>query len=86
MKQAVSENRNIEPGDFSGTVHTLVYCPHQGFANYAIATLTIVEGLVEKVELSDPYAGFEAMAKMELMNEKLLDKMRGQYPVGFRHV
>lgn len=76
----------IEPSEFSGKVHTLVYRPHEGFADFAIATLTISEGIVEKIEIGDPYAGFEAMAKLELANSYLLEEMRKNYPAGFRHV
>lgn len=76
----------LNPEKFSGIAHTLVYRPHEGFANYAVATLKISEGIVEEITLSDPYAGFEAMAKMELLNEKKLEEMRKNYPPEYRHV
>jgi hypothetical protein len=67
-------------------VYTLVFKPHEGFADYAVASLAIEKGVVTKIELSDPYAGFEAMAKLELANDKLLEKLRRSYPAGYQHV
>lgn len=71
---------------FSGTVHTLVFRPHEGFADYAVKTLVIRDGIVEEEAMSDPYAGFEALAKLETMNARLLEAMRVKYPAGYRHV
>lgn len=72
--------------DFTGEVYTLVRRPHNGFANYAIATLTIKNGRVVGQTLSDPYAGFEATARLELANERLLSSLRKNYPPEFQHV
>jgi len=68
------------PVKFSGVVYTLVHKPYQGFADYAVATISIKDGVIESMELSDPYMGFEAMHRLELKNEALLEKLRKTYP------
>lgn len=65
---------------FSGVIHTLVRKPHNGFANFAVATMTIEAGVIKRIELSDPYVGFEALHKLELKNENLLAGLRKNYP------
>lgn len=74
------------PKKFSGEVLTIVPKPHEGFADYSVATLTIEKGVLTKIELSDPYAGFEALMKLEIANAKAFEKMRSSYPPEFRHV
>lgn len=74
------------PKNFSGVVHTICYRPHNGFANYTIGTLTIEKGVVKKIEYSDPYAAFETIIRLELMNEKKVEHMRRNYPAGFRQL
>lgn len=70
---------------FTGTVHTLVHKPHEGFANYGIATLEIKNGIVVSMQVGPPYAAFEAAARMELLNNKLLEGLRKTYPAEYRH-
>lgn len=91
MSKKEKEVKIVEPElpiipSFTGTVHTIVYKPHQGFADYAVATMTIEDGLIIGTVYSDPYAAFEALAKLELANSRLLEKMRRGYPGGFQHV
>jgi len=78
---------NHYPETFSGEVHSIVYKPHNGFANFAIATLTIEKGIVKHVEVSQNYAGFETIARFTQILERTLDQMQRTYPAGFqRHV
>lgn len=70
---------------FTGEVHTLLFRPHQGFANFTVATLELNDGKVTGARFSDPYAGFEAAAQLTIRNDKLLEWMRSHYPPGFRH-
>jgi len=74
--------------DFSGEIYTFVYRPHpQGFANYAIVKLKISEGIVDEVlEISDYYNWTEARARMEIKQAYLIEKMKTNYPAGYRHV
>ncbi len=70
---------------YSGTVHALVHKPHEGFANYAIATLEIKNGIVTNMTLGQPYNAFEAKLRMELLNDKRLEELRRTYPAEYRH-
>lgn len=78
--------KSMEPKDLNCKCYALVYMPWNGFADYAIATLEIQNGKVKTVALSDPYAAFEARARMELWNNQLVDYMMQHYPAGFQHV
>lgn len=60
--------------------------PHAGFADYGIVTLEIVDGIVVKETVGEPYAGFEATARLELLNNKLLEHLRRTYPPEYQHV
>lgn len=53
---------------FSGVARSVEAYDNQGFRNFRILTLTLENGGVVKIERSDPYASFEAIAKMELLN------------------
>lgn len=57
-----------EPG-FTGVARSVIGFDNQGFRNFKILTLHIENGVVVKTDHSDPYAAFEAMAKMELAND-----------------
>lgn len=58
------------PGEeLSGVARSIVCFNHNGWPNYRIATVTINKGKVTKVNYSDPFANFEAIAKLEYMNE-----------------
>ena len=48
---------------------TVAAYDNQGFRNFKILTLHIENGMVVKIEYSDPYASFEAISRMELTNE-----------------
>lgn len=75
------------PNEFNGTIYTIVPRPNQGFANFAIADVEIKDGVVQKITLSEPYAFFEAIARLEIRNEKMLTEMNRKYPVpGLRYV
>ncbi len=81
-----SRRPSIKPEEFSGELHTLVYRPHEGFADYAVATVMIEGGKVVSVELSDPYCAIEARDKMDYLNRNLLERLRRAYPSGYQHV
>ncbi len=54
---------------FTGVARTIVCYKHNGWTNYRIATITIEDGKVAKVNYSDPYANFEVIQKLELAND-----------------
>jgi len=84
-KVSPSESYKIAPKDLNCEVHTLLYRPHNGFANYTIATIKIEEGIVTDIQYSDPYNGAEALWRMDVLNGRLLEKLRRNYPTGFQH-
>lgn len=51
---------------FTGVARSVECHKQQGHNNFRIATLTIENGLVVKKHLSDPYASFEAIARLEV--------------------
>jgi hypothetical protein len=61
---------NINEGvpDFTGVARSVQCFENQGHRNFKILTLHLEHGMVTLIEYSDPYASFEAMAKMELWN------------------
>lgn len=67
---------------FSGIARTVECYNNQGFRNFRILTLTIAQGEVTAIERSDPYASFEAMAKMELANEFSILNLNNQWQNG----
>lgn len=80
VKEVLPGPMTQDPSNFTGEVFTIVRRPHEGFADYAVATMTIECGLVKSIVLSDPYAGFEALARLELKNTHLLEFLRKNYP------
>lgn len=56
--------RKVE--DFSGVARSVECFVQQGHNNFRIVTLTIKDGVVVKKEYSDPFASFEAIARLEV--------------------
>ncbi len=67
---------------FSGVARSVQAYDNQGFRNFRIVTLTIEDGEVKEIEYSDPYASFEAMAKMELWNMDSIIKLNNKWVDG----
>lgn len=82
----VDESYKIAIDALNCEVHTLLYRPHNGFANYTIATITIKDGKVTDIQYSEPYNGTESLIRMDMLNGRLLEKMRRNYPAGFTFV
>lgn len=56
-----------EPIPFTGVARSLECHKHmERFPNFRIVTLEIVDGLVVKKSYSDPYARFDAEARLEI--------------------
>lgn len=75
---------NHYPETFSGEVFAIVYKPHNGFSNFAIATIAIEKGIVKKIDVSQNYAGFETIARLDIKMHQKLEAMQLNYPAGFR--
>ena len=55
---------------------------NQGHNNFRIVTLHIVDGVVTKIERSDPYANFEAEAKLEIANSYAIMNLNNTWQEG----
>lgn len=72
---------------FTGEAVALIYRPHNGFANYAYVRFQMKDGQITGIEeLSQAYAGFEVIARMEIKIERKYEEMKRHYPEGFQHV
>lgn len=71
---------------FSGEVKAVVYKPHEGFADFSLTTLNIKDNKIINIKHSQPMAAFEILVKMDRENEKLLDRMRKNYPKGYKFI
>lgn len=52
------------------------------FRNFKISKLTIVDGVVTKEELSDPYASFETQAKIEIEMDRAIIHLNNRWQDG----
>lgn len=71
---------------YTGSIWGLTYKPHNGFADYSVTEFVIQDNKVVGIIESDPYAGIEALLKLELQNARNLEKLRVKYPAGYRFV
>lgn len=55
---------------------------NQGFRNFRVVTLYIEDGVIVKVEKSDPWAQFEAIAKQEVMIEMAMLNLNNNWAPG----
>ncbi len=55
--------------DFTGIARSIECFDNQGFNNFRILTLYVTKGSVTKIDVSDPYANFEAVSRLELWND-----------------
>lgn len=68
-KESKTESFPFPSEKFTGMARSVETCNNQGFKNFRILTMQITNGVVTKVKRSDPYANFEAIARLELWNE-----------------
>lgn len=65
---------------FTGVAHAMVYKPHEGFANYAVATIVMIDGEIESVAYGIPRNKLDLFAEVDDKNNKLFEEMRKHYP------
>ena len=62
-----SQPNMVDKVSFTGIARTMVCHDHMGqFRNFRNVKLTIVDGIVTKMEMTDPYASFEAISRLDL--------------------
>lgn len=69
MEKETKQKTKSTESDFTGIARTVEAFDNQGFRNFRILTLHLERGKVTKIDRSDPYASFEAIARMEIWNE-----------------
>lgn len=68
---------------FTGMARSVIcYNTHGMFRNFKIVTLQIKDGVVVSEELSDPYASFEAIVKLELANVQSVNHLNQNWKEG----
>jgi hypothetical protein len=79
QKSSLDEERNE---GFTGIARSVQAYDNQGFRNFRIVTLHLVNGSVVKTEYSDPYASFEAISRMEMANEVAIHHLNNTWNNG----
>ncbi len=68
--------------EFTGVARTVVCHMQQGHNNFKIVTLHIEDGIVIKKEVSDPYASFEAISRLEVQCHEATLNLNSGYENG----
>lgn len=85
LKEREARKQNIPPKpttDLTCVARTVVCYDNSGNRNFRIYTLKIEDGIVTSVQASDPFANFEAIARMELMNEISVNYLNNRWENG----
>ena|SRR6478735_9136596 len=69
VQKSSSEEGQSSSKGFTGIARSVECFDNQGFRNFRIVTLHLLNGKVVKADYSDPYASFEAISRMEMANE-----------------
>lgn len=67
---------------FTGIARSVEAFDNQGFRNFRVLTLHLQDGLVIRIDRSDPYASFEAISKLELWNELAIHHLNNNWENG----
>ncbi len=81
-ERAITEVKQEKPVQFSGVARSLVCFDNNGFRNFKIQKLTIKDGVVVTLEMSDAYASFEAITRLELANEMAILNLNNNWKDG----
>ncbi len=81
-KTDITLNDPVPQSIFTGIARTIVCSNNQSFRNFRICTLHIVDGEIKKEELSDHYAAFEAIARLEIEIQKDTIKLNNNWEDG----
>lgn len=66
------QNHTVPDPEFTGVARSVVCFHNQGHNNFRILTLYIEKGKVVKMDVSDPYAQWEAIQQLERWNSSSL--------------
>jgi hypothetical protein len=76
MKQT---EKKSTPVKFSGVARSVQCYDHEGYRNFRICRMTIKDGIVTRIEYSDPFASFELIAKLELEQELAIHNLNSNW-------
>lgn len=82
MSAARKREPKFSEVNFSGVMTTIQASKNGDFSNYQIVTAVIESGVVKSLHKSQPYAAFEAMAKLEIQTDRALNRLVNQYKDG----
>jgi hypothetical protein len=82
QKSLSEDDQSQQAKGFSGIARSVECFDNQGFRNFKIVTLHLVNGRVVKSEYSDPYASFEAISRMEMANEVSIHHLNNTWKSG----
>lgn len=63
------KNHTIDQPKFTGVARSVECFNNQGHNNFRILTLHVEQGVVMRMDVSDPYANFECISRLEYHNE-----------------
>ena len=69
-------------GDMTGVAYTVQASKNAGFSNFRICTIFIVEGQIVHIEKSQEFAGFETIARTEILVNSSLWNLSSKYKDG----
>lgn len=73
------QNSIVHNPEFSGVARSAVCFDNQGNRNFKILTLYIEQGKVVRMDLSDAYAQFEAIFKLDLWSDRALTHLNNNW-------
>lgn len=72
-----------EPVSFTGIARSIVcFNTHNQWRNFKIATLHIKDGIVQKIDYSDPYTQWEAASRLDVANDISLIQLNNKWKDG----
>ncbi len=75
-------SKKVKAEPITGVAYTVEASKDQGFSNYRILTLFIVDGELIHIERSQPFSSFEAIARTEVLIDASIWNLSSRYADG----
>ena len=82
MSRKPKEEKAEKPQKFTGIARSVQCIKQQGYNNFQIVTLLIEDGIVKHIEKSEPFASWEAIAKLEVKCHEATLSLNHNYETG----
>jgi hypothetical protein len=85
MSKQAAKSKVVTPDSIealTGVAFTVQASKDQGFSNYRICTLFLVDGKIVHIDKSQPFAAFEAIARTEMFVNSALWNLSSRYTPG----